>query len=269
LLPILRDAGELKTPFGCHVLAAGAFGEFGPVVLLSLLLGGSGGVGRRSLLLIAFAIVAAGVCAAALRTRPPRVVALLSRTPKTSSQLPVGISLLLVCALFVLAKDFGLDVILGAFAGGMVVGLVAQGPEGELFHQKLDALGFGFFIPIFVVMSGAQLDMGSLMHWETLVRVPLFLALFLLVQPAMLSRNDLDQRDCLPTRSATALPLVVAVTTIGTATGHLRSDNAAALVGAGVLSVLIFPAAAMALRARPRSLGVEQHQQVHRDVERS
>jgi Kef-type K+ transport system membrane component KefB len=255
LLPILRDTGELNTPFGSFVLAAGAFGEFGPIVLLSLLLGGSDGVGRRSLLLIAFATVAAGVCAVALRARPPRVVALLSRTLQTSSQLPIRISLLLICALFVLAKDFGLDVILGAFAAGMVVGLVSRGPGVELFHHKLDAVGFGFLVPIFFVMSGAQLDLGSLLRLGTLVRVPLFLALFLLVRglPAVLSRHDLDRRDCLAQAlySATALPIVIAITTIGIATGHLRPDNAAALVGAGVLSVLILPAVAMALRTRP------------------
>jgi Kef-type K+ transport system membrane component KefB len=254
LLPILRDGGELTTRFGRNVLAAGAVGEFGPIVLLSVLLSRSGTIGGQPLLLIAFVVIAAAACAVALRARPPYLVALFARTLHTTSQLPVRVSLLLVGSLFVLAQDFGLEIVLGAFAGGLVVGLASRGPEAEVFHQKLDAVSFGFFIPIFFVMSGAQLDLGALLHANTLVRLPLFLALFLLVRgvPALLWRRELDRSDCLALAlySATALPIVVAITTIGTATGLLEPENAAALVGAGVVSVLVFPSTAIALRAR-------------------
>jgi Kef-type K+ transport system membrane component KefB len=180
---------------------------------------------------------------------------MLGRTLHTTSQLPVRMSLFLVGAFFVLAGEFGLDVILGAFAAGMIVGLAARGEGAEVFHQKLDAIGFGFLIPIFFVMSGVRLDLGALAHADSLVRVPLFLGLFLLVRggPVLLYRRDLDARDrlALALYSATALPLVVAISAVGMATGHLRPEAAAALVGAGMVSVLLFPVAALSLRGHP------------------
>jgi Kef-type K+ transport system membrane component KefB len=219
-----------------------------------VLLSRTGTIAGQSLLLTAFLVIAGAACVLALRARPPYLVALLARTLHTTSQLPVRVSLLLVGSLFVLAQDFGLEVVLGAFAGGLVVGLAARGPEAEVFHQKFEAISFGFFIPIFFVMSGVQLDLGALLHPNALLRLPLFLGLFLLVRgfPALLWRHDLDRRDCfaLALYSSTGLPLVVAITTIGMETGRLEPENAAALIGAGVLSVLTFPAFAMALRAR-------------------
>jgi Kef-type K+ transport system membrane component KefB len=256
LLPILRDSGELRTRFGTLVMGAGAVGELGPVVVVSIVLTQEHTTWHQSALLLAFAsvAVAAAVAAAQVRMRP--VVRLLSRTLHASSQLPVRICILLMIGLVVLAADFGLDMILGAFAAGMVVRLASEGEKGQLLREKLEAIGFGFLVPVFFVLSGIKFDLGALLaSTDALLRVPIFLALFLLIRGApslLIYRKDLARGERLPFMLyiSTALPLVVAITDIGVQTGRMRTDNAAALVGAGMLSVLLFPLLALTLRER-------------------
>ncbi len=254
LLPILREANELDSEFGRFVLGAGAIAEFGPIVLFSLIITGDEGLAMRSGLLATFVFIAVSCAVVALRLRPPHVVALLSRSLQSTSQLPVRLSMLLLGGLVVLADALGLDILLGAFAAGSLIGLAARGPGAEPFRQKLDALGFGFLIPIFFVTSGAQLDLAALFaSSNSLARVPLFLLLLLIARgvPALLLyRTDLASRErvLLGLYSATTLPLVVVITELGKATGRMLPENAAALVGAGILSVLLFPLIALTVR---------------------
>ena len=256
LLPILREAGELDTRFGRFVLGAGALGEFGPIVLFSLAMAsGEGGVVVRSGLLATFVLIALACAGLFLRIRPPHVVDVLARGLVSTNQLPIRMSMLLLGGLVVLADVLRLDILLGAFAAGTLVGLVARGPGSEPFHTKLDAIGFGFLIPIFFVTSGAQMDLPALFaSADSIVRVPLFLALLLLVRgvPALLYRREIGGRDqcLLALFSATSLPLIVVITEVGKTSGKMASQNAAALVGAGILSVLIFPLIALSLRRR-------------------
>jgi Kef-type K+ transport system membrane component KefB len=257
LLPILRDAGELETPFGSFVLAAGAVGELGPILAISLVLTHDTSRWTQTGFMLGFVMIASTAVLVALRVHPPAAVALFARTMHASSQLPVRICIMLLVGLVTLADTFGLDMILGAFAAGLIVGLANRvGPDtGPTLHHKLDAIGFGFLIPIFFVTSGIGFDVASLVASPAaMLRVPVFLLLFLLIRgaPVLLYARALGRADLLPLAlySATALPLVVAITELGVSTGRMRKDNAAALVGAAMLSVLIFPLAAMALRAR-------------------
>lgn len=255
LLPILRESGELETRFGRFVLGAGAIGEFGPIVLFSLIMAGDQGLMMRSGLLATFVLIALACAGLFLRIRPPHVVDVLSRGLMSTNQLPIRMSMLLLAGLVVLADVLGLDILLGAFAAGTLVGLVARGPGTEAFHTKLDAIGFGFLIPIFFVTSGAQMDLPALFaSANSLARVPLFLLLLLVVRgaPALLYRSELDAGDqrLLALFSATSLPLIVVITEVGKASGKMQSANAAALVGAGILSVLIFPLIGLTLRKR-------------------
>jgi Kef-type K+ transport system membrane component KefB len=260
LLPILREGGELETDFGRFVLGAGAIGEFGPIVLFSLIVAGEQGVAVRSGLLATFVFIALACAVVALRLRETRVIEVLARTLQSTSQLPVRLSMFLLGALVVLADELGLDILLGAFAAGSLVGLIARGPGAAPFRQKLDALGFGFLIPIFFVMSGAQIDLPALFAGtRSLVRVPLFVALLLVVRgaPALLYRRELApaERRLLALFSSTTLPLIVVITEVGKATGRMLPENAAALVGAGILSVLLFPLVALSVRKRDQQQG--------------
>jgi len=260
LLPILRDSGEMRTRFGTYVLATGIVGELGPIVLVSILFTREHKHWAQTALMIVFVVVALAAALVALRTNPPKFGELISRTMEAASQLPVRIAILVLAVLVALAEKFGLDMILGAFAAGMVVGLASRGEQGALLRRKMDAIGFGFLVPMFFITSGMRFDLSALLHdAKALSRVPLFLVLFLLVRglPALLYRNELAGRNrmALALYSATALPLVIALTELGVATGRMRSDNAAALVGAGLLSVLMFPTLALWLR---RSVAVTE-----------
>jgi Kef-type K+ transport system membrane component KefB len=256
LLPMLRDQGVADTPFGGHILAVGTVGEFLPIVAIALLLT-SDNPGRTALLLVAFIVLAVGATLLATRPKPPKVVEVLRKHLNSSAQLPVRIAVLMIVALVWIAAHLGLDVLLGAFTAGIIVRLFTHGDDDEeVVTSKIEALGFGFFVPVFFVVSGMNFDLDALFASATTVlRVPLFLALFLVVRGLpvlLLYRQDLPRRDraSLALFSATALPLVVVITGIGLDTGRMRPENAAALVGAALLSVLIFPLAAFAFHRR-------------------
>jgi Kef-type K+ transport system membrane component KefB len=257
LVPIIKDAGLVDEPIGRHALAAGAAGELGPIVALSLVLAVESGDAWRTLLLVLFAAVAVGVAALALRARPTRVVRLVETTMHSSGQLAVRLAVLVLGALFLLAGSLGLDVVLGAFAAGMIVGLVARGEEAHAFHVKLEGIGYGFFIPIFFIATGIDFDLDALLGSATaLALVPVFAGLFIAARGApawLLYRGELDssERTSLVLLCASALPLVVAITEVATEAGRLGEEEASALVGAGMVSLLVLPAAAVGiLRSR-------------------
>jgi Kef-type K+ transport system membrane component KefB len=263
LMPILRDSGELETKFGSHVLAAGMIGELGPIVLVSIVFTRDHTHWLQTFLMVTFISIVIGAAAIALWPGPPRILALVSRTMESASQLPVRVAILVLMLLVTLANKFGLDMILGAFASGMVVGLATKGQHGQSLHHKLDAIGFGFLIPMFFVASGMKFDLRALLdNPQALLRVPLFLLFFLIVRgaPALFYRSELAKEELLPFAlySSTALPFVIALTELGVSTGRMRTDNAAALVGAGMLSVLLFPMTAMTLRKKSPEFGATQ-----------
>ena len=260
LMPILRDSGILDQRFGNYVVGAGAVGEFGPVVIVSIILAVEAGEAWHSALLFAFAAVVVATALVSLRAPPARVVRLVQTTMGTSGQLAVRLSILLVIALAVLASEFGLDVILGAFAAGIIVGIVIRGTDAREFAGKLDAVGFGFLIPIFFIATGMDYDLDGLFSdAASLVLVPGFTLLFLVIRgvPAeLLYRRELapGERRSLALFSAAALPLLVAITQIGLDTHTMRPEVAVSLVGAGMLSVLIYPLLALAVHRRAEGL---------------
>lgn len=254
LLPMLRDSGETSGPFGRAIMANGAAGEFLPIIAISLFLSAKG-AWHSLALLAAFGALAVLVSLGSRRLKGRSVAELVRLGSETSSQTAVRIAVVLLVALLLLAGELGLDVVLGAFAAGIV--LRATLPDGdEALERKLDGLAFGFFVPAFFVVSGMRVDLPSIL--DNPARMFVFLALILAVRglPVLLTfRSRLPGRD--PIRlgllSATALPLIVAITEVGLATGEMLPENAAALVGAGLLSVLIFPMLARALERRPGS----------------
>jgi Kef-type K+ transport system membrane component KefB len=247
LVPMLQDAGVLSTRFGSFISAIGTVGEFGPVVAVALLLTKKEPL-LTSLLLLAFIVVAVVTVLVAARSQPPRLVSLLNRHLESSAQLPVRVSLLFIVLLVLLAETLGLDVLLGAFAAGIVVRLFSASGESEAIRAKLEAIGFGFLIPIFFVVSGVEFDLHVFIeHPTSLWRVPVFLALMLVARGVpvyLLYRRTLTgpQRVPMALFSATGLPLIVVITSIALAEGRMLEVNAAALVAAGMLSVMLFPA---------------------------
>lgn len=252
LLPMLRDRGLLETRFGGFMTAAGAVGEFGPILAITILLSASSPL-TEAVLLVVFALLAVAVAAMATRPQPPALVEMLQRHLSTSTQLPVRIIILLIVGLVVVATDLGLDNLLGAFAAGMIARLALSPEQTTALTPRLEAIGFGFLIPIFFIVSGVNFDLDALLSSPTtMLKVPLFLLLMLAVRglPALIVYKGLlsaRQRVALVLLQATALPLLVVITEIGLSTDRMTTSNAAALVGAGMLSVLILPLAGFAV----------------------
>ena len=249
LLPILRDADQLDTPFGRLFIAAGTMGELRPIFVMSLLLTKQYTTLQEFGPMV-FLVVVILAAAISLGLRPPRVLALLGRSMHASSQLPVRVTLLLFAAFFVLSERFGFESILGAFAAGLVVGLATQGAEGKAPRMKIDAIFFGWFVPFFFVGTGIKFDFASITgDASTMLLVPISLVLFLLVRgaPVFLYRSDLTaaERTSFALYSSVAsLSLVVVITEIGVRAKTMSPQTASVLVGAAVLSVLLFPAIA-------------------------
>jgi Kef-type K+ transport system membrane component KefB len=254
LLPILRDNDMLTGRLGSFIMPAGAVGEFLPIVGIAVFLSANGQfMGLLSLAAMFFV--------ALLFTLLPRLNVLAkfssvaSKGEHATSQTTLRLTVALLFALLVVAAEFGLDVVLGAFLAGVVLHRWAPGDVHSL-ESKLDAVGYGFFIPVFFVASGMSLDLASIA--DAPLRLLVFFILLLAVRglPAMfLYRRDLNLSERLQMMllTATALPLLVALAAIGLSTGQMLPENAAALVGAGVLSVIFFPGLAVALNRRSRS----------------
>ncbi len=259
LIAVFRDGGQLETPFGRLCLAAGTIGEIGPVVAMSLLLSRQYSTWQEFGFLLAFLLIVGIAIAVGMGARPPALLAFLGRQMHASSQLPVRLSFLLLAAMFVLAEKFGFESIFGAFAAGLVIGQITRGEDGDPLRHKIDAVSFGWFYPFFFVGTGIKFNIAALGHdLATMLLVPTFLALFLLIRgaPVMLYRNDIEKVQRLPFPLSLAVPslsIIVVITEIGERARVMNPDVAAALVGAALLSVMVFPTLASALLSRGRA----------------
>jgi Kef-type K+ transport system membrane component KefB len=257
LLPILRDRGEIATPFGTEVMAGAAVGELGPLVAVAVLLTTDRPL-RTALILIGFVVLALVTARAAMRPRGTRLARVLDATLRTSGQFAVRLVVLYIAVMVWIAEDAGLDVLLGAFAAGMVFRLFSAGGgerEADLVEAKLEAIGFGFLVPIFFVVSGMRFDLDAIVDAPVLLlAIPAFLLAFIVIRggPVFVSARGraMHERVALTCYIATALPLVVVITGIGVQTGRLKTGTAAALVAAGMVSVLVLPLIAGRLRTQ-------------------
>lgn len=255
ITPILRDAGLNKGPIGTAISAAGAIGEFGPLVAITIFLGSNSPIVAFGYLAV-FAGVAAFAFFRASHRERPRLVALISASLHTSGQFAVRVVIALLAALVTLALTLGVDFLLGAFCAGMLSKVLLRGVpsnEQELVEGKLEGLAYGFMIPIFFVTSGVMFPLSALLEdTRALIMVPVF-ALVILVVRGVPGFFTLDRGATVRDRAtvslftATSLPLIIAVTNIGVQEGALSTELAAALVGAGMLTVLLYPLLALAV----------------------
>jgi Kef-type K+ transport system membrane component KefB len=255
VVPVLKDARRAGGALGQTVIAASSVADFAAVVLLSLLFSTSGGsTGGKLVLLGLFAalVIVIGL-AVSLAGRSMRLGDVLRRLQDTTAEIRVRAAVVLLVALVALAEKFGLESILGAFLAGALVGLLDRDTTSHPhFRTKLEAIGYGFVIPVFFVTGGLRLDLHALLaNPAALARVPLFLLTLLLVRglPALLYTRLFDRASVLAAGllQATSLPFIVTATQIGILTGLMSPVTATALVCAGLLSVLLFPLLALAL----------------------
>jgi len=264
LMPMLRDARVLGPPYGPTVLAAGAMGEAGPVIALSLVLAG-GRAPVQALIMVAFAAGAAGMIVAAASGSGGAYARIVERTIGTSGQLPMRLAICALVLLVVLSDWLQIDMVLGAFVAGAVVRASLERRHDEAISARLDGVGSAFLVPIFFITSGVRLDVASLFHDPlALMMVPIYAALMLAARGApalLLYRSDLSgqQRIALALHSGTQLSLVVAITGIAVHRGVMAGSQGAALVGGGILTMILFPALAQPLLREPADAGAEVH----------
>jgi Kef-type K+ transport system membrane component KefB len=262
VVPVLKDAGEASTPFGQLVIAAASLADFGAVILLSLFFSRQASSPLSTLILLAgFATVVVLVVVGVRRLeRLTRLSILLVRLQDTTAEIRVRASILLLIAFTALAQRFGLETILAAFLAGAALRLIDrdQFQTHPNFPLKLEAIGYGFLIPMFFVSSGLLFDLHALVNSpSSLLRLPLFVIALLVVRglPALIYRDIINGRRLVAAGllQATSLPFIVAATTIGLDLRLISAATGAALVGAGLVSVIAFPAVALML-LRPYNL---------------
>jgi Kef-type K+ transport system membrane component KefB len=258
LIPVLKDAGEVSSTFGQLIIAAGTIADFGAVILLSVFFSGEGGVGSTLLLIGGLVALAAAVFFAVRGAERSRTIRQdLLRLQDTTAQIRVRGAIVLLVGFAAIAEGLGLETILGAFMAGAILSMLDRDEQmtHPEFRTKLEAVGFGIFIPVFFVASGVNYDLDALLaSTSNVIMVPIFLAALVAVRglPALIYRGLLDRRRTAIAglMQATSLPFIVAATAIGQDLGLVSAAEGAALVGAGLLSVLLFPAIGLALLSR-------------------
>ena len=259
IVPVLKDAGESHSFFGQMVIAGASIAEFSPIVLVSLFFSAQSSslttklvlfAGLAVLILFLVVIVSAG-------SRSRRVSDAMLSLQDTSAQIRVRGSMLLLLGATVAASDFRVDAILGAFLAGVVLSLVDRDLDEQYghFRAKLDAVGHGVLVPVFWVTTGLNFNAGALTESPTaLLRVPLFLLALLLIRglPALVYRSLIGGRKVIAAGmlQATSLTFIAVATLIGRQLDQLTEANASALLAAGLLSVLLFPALGLAALKR-------------------
>jgi Kef-type K+ transport system membrane component KefB len=276
VIPVLKDAGESRSELGQLTIAGSSIADFAAVILLSLFFSREAtGTGAKLVLLGAFGLLAAAIAVTLARAgRSMRIADVLLKLQDTTAELRVRGAVALLVAFLALSQALGLEVILAAFVAGAVLKVVDRDAmrTHPNFHLKLEAIGYGFLVPVFFVSSGLRFDLQALVGSRAaLARVPLFLLALLAVRglPALLYRPIVGSRRTAAAAllQATSLPFIVAATQIGLELGVVGTTNAAALVAAGLLSVLLFPAAALTVlrggapspRAPPAGTGARKH----------
>jgi Kef-type K+ transport system membrane component KefB len=248
----LKDARETDTDWGQQVIAAAAVAEFGAVILLSFFYSGErSGAGTEIFHLCVFAVLA-GLLLVSLRHRTQfaRITGAMQRLEGTSAQIGVRGDFALIAVVAGVASQLGLETILAAFTVGVIRGMTSSHAERE--EERLDAVTLGIFIPFFFVDSGLHFDIGALFaSVSSFIRLPLFVLAVLIVRalPALLYRSRFATRRTAAAGllQATSLSFIVVATQIGLMLHIMYPATATALVGAGLITVMVFPALAFSL----------------------
>jgi Kef-type K+ transport system membrane component KefB len=259
VVPVLRDAGQTFSSYGQLVLAASSIGEFGAIVALAVFYSQNGaGLGAQLFLLIGFAILVATVAAGLVRIeRSPRFAHALAQQGESSAQLGVRVAILVLSIFVALSAKLGFESVLGAFVAGALLRITD--PEERLTNEhlrsKLDGIGYGFLIPAFFVASGLQFNLHALFNEPSaLLAVPLLVALFFIARclPALLYRNVVGLRRAVAAGllQATSLSVPVVAVRIGAQLHTIDADTGAAIIAAGLLTVVLFPPLALMLLSR-------------------
>jgi Kef-type K+ transport system membrane component KefB len=258
VVPVLKDAGQSESQVGQFTIAGASVADFGAVLLLSVFFSMSKGSASGKLILLGgFVLLIVAAVATLLRLNTSqRLSSVLEMLQDTTAEIRVRFAVVLLVLFVVLASKFGLETILGAFLAGAILNFVDRDSMSHPnFRVKLDAIGYGFLVPVFFVTSGLTFDLRALIHSPSaFVKIPLFLVGLLVVRgvPAVLYRSSVGRRNAVAIGllQATSLPFLVVASAIGVSLRVIKPVTGTALVSAGLLSCVIFPLVALILLRR-------------------
>lgn len=264
VIPVLADTGNLKTPVGMATVAGGTVAEFGGIILLGVLLAVPVTSVKAGVVLSIAGLIVVGLLALALAAMFWIMRRVLSweagrrsaaRMDETSSQLRTRLAVMLILGMALFSAGFGFEAILGTFIAGIFVGgLIRDNQNEDLYRTRMEALGFGFFVPVFFVSTGMRLDLASVLTTESAVKVLIFLGLLLIARgaPGLLYRSELGTSGAVATglMFATNLSFIVVTAGVGVEAGSISQATASSLVVAGLLSALVFPSVAQVALSR-------------------
>jgi Kef-type K+ transport system membrane component KefB len=252
LVPIMRERGLSGTPVGDAITCNGTWGELAPVLAVALLLSSRAKVETVIILaVLALICVVMAVLPALARKAKSRVYRFLSADENPTYQTMTRFAIMILVVLVAVSAIFDLDIVLGAFAAGFVMRSIM--PEGnERVENNLNGIAYGLFVPLFFVVSGARVDVMAVAQ-SPLVLVEFIVALLLIRGLPIFISLKTDKNCHLSTREmrtvsiycTTALPLIVAVTSIAVSAGSMSQDTASVLVAAGAITVFLMPLLAM------------------------
>lgn len=246
VVPVLKERGLIRTPFGQYVLVASVIGDLATVMLISIyVILHTQGITFEVLFVLVLLLATFAVYRLAKTSqRHLPLEELIDELSHATAQLDTRVALGLAVVFIALAQGLGVEVILGAFLAGAVVSLLSA-EEGSILRPKLNAIGYGFFIPIFFIMVGVDFDLGALDSRQGLLLVPALLAMAYLVKlvAALVYKPMLSWREVfgLGILTSSRLSLIIAVAAIGVEIGAITSTTNAAIILVAIVTVIVSP----------------------------
>jgi len=255
LIPVLKQSGDLESALGRFVLGSAAVGELAPLILASIALAHEKHHFHQALLSLMFLGIAAGSIYLVVKYRSETHIAQMAKWLGAGGVLPFRVAMFILLGFVSLADSFGMETVVGAYAAGMAIAMLAGAAGDETLEDRLASIGSGFFVPLFFVVSGVTFNLPLLISSpSSIFQFFIFSLIFICIRlvPLCLYQRHLSQRDILAQGllSSTTLPLVVAITYLGAQSGQMRQETATALVGAAIMTVTAFPTLAFWLRSQ-------------------
>lgn len=255
LIPVLKQSGDLESALGRFVLGSAAVGELAPLILASIALAHEKHHFHQALLSLMFLGIAAGSIYLVVKYRSETHIAQMAKWLGAGGVLPFRVAMFILLGFVSLADSFGMETVVGAYAAGMAIAMLAGAAGDETLEDRLASIGSGFFVPLFFVVSGVTFNLPLLISSpSSIFQFFIFSLIFICIRlvPLCLYQRHLSQRDVLAQGllSSTTLPLVVAITYLGAQSGQMRQETATALVGAAIMTVTAFPTLAFWLRSQ-------------------
>ena len=259
VVPILKEAGVNQTLFGQTILLATVIADFVTMFLISVLVA----VISRGLtaeILLVFLLFVAFFFAARFGSFLSRIEPLqriIQELSHATAQIKVRAAFSTLLVFVVLAEKLGIEIIVGAFLAGAIVALLRT-PEDRELSSQLEAIGFGFFIPIFFIMVGVDFNLPALVSSsEALLSVPLllFAAIAVKIIPALVFRLNHTWREAFAAGilMCPRLSLIIAAAAIGEKLGIIDESVNAAIVLVAIVTVTASPLGFLRVFPAPRA----------------